>query len=86
MKRKKALFEKLKRKFEMNIGIYYTRPLKDKMVYKARNGIEIKIKGYGGFFTTFPMCRFKPLLFLYSMLWTIIVQGNVRQVQHSLLN
>lgn len=67
----------------MNIGIYYTRPLKDKMVYKARNGIEIKIKGYGVFFTTFPMCRFKPLLFLYSMLWTIIVQGNVRHVQQS---
>lgn len=87
VKRKKALFEKLKRKFEMNIGIYYTRPLKDKMVYKARDGIEIKIKGYGFFFiSTFPMCRFKPLLFLYSMLWTIIVQGNVRQVQHSLLN
>lgn len=70
----------------MNIGIYYTRPLKDKRVYKARNEIEIKIKGYGFFSTTFPMCRFKPLLFLHSMLWTIIVQGNVRQVQHSLLN
>lgn len=48
----------------MNIGIYYTRPLKDKRVYKARNEIEIKIKGYGVFSTTFPMCRFKPLLFL----------------------
>lgn len=53
-RKKKALFEKLKRKFEMNIGIYYTRPLKDKMVYKARNGIEIKIKGYGGFSPHFP--------------------------------
>lgn len=50
VKYKKVLFEKLKRKFEMNIGIYYIRLLKDKMVYKVCNGIEIKIKGYGFFF------------------------------------
>lgn len=75
MKCKKVLFEKLKRKFEMNIGIYYIRLLKDKMVYKVCNGIEIKIKGYGFFIFIFIffMCCFKLLLFLYLMFWIIIV-------------
>lgn len=50
---KKVLFEKLKRKFEMNIGIYYIRLLKDKRVYKVCNEIEIKIKGYGFFYYIF---------------------------------
>lgn len=40
----------MKRKFEMNIGIYYIRLLKDKRVYIVCNEIEIKIKGYGVFF------------------------------------
>lgn len=73
MKCKKVLFEKLKRKFEMNIGIYYIRLLKDKMVYKVCNGIEIKIKGYGVFFIIFFMFCFKLLFFLYLMFWIIIV-------------
>lgn len=60
---KKVLFEKLKRKFEMNIGIYYIRLLKDKMVYKVCNGIEIKIKGYGGFLL------FCFLVVLYNIFW-----------------
>lgn len=70
---KKVLFEKLKRKFEMNIGIYYIRLLKDKRVYKVCNEIEIKMKGYGVFFIIFFMCCFKLLLFLYLMFWIIIV-------------
>lgn len=70
MKRKKALFEKLKRKFEMNIGIYYTRPLKDKMVYKARNGIEIKGKFIDR--SLFDFCPVGGVLYVYRVVANLL--------------